>query len=506
MHGVDLCIDKRFIQKEAVDDRVFGAFVEHMNNTVYHGLYAPGHPMANRDGFRQDVIDLVRPLRLSLIRYPGGNFACSYRWEDTVGPADRRPVRAGLAWRQLEPNRVGLSEFAKWAGAVGSPLALTVNLSTRRAVDAANLVEYCNFPGGTYWSDLRRRHGDEQPFDIRLWFLGNEVDGPWNIGRKRAEQYAWDAVEAAKAMRRIDSGIELVAVGSSGTQLDTYLSWDQTVLESIYDCCEYLSLHRYGALPDTDTPDSYDCGDTGAYLALADRLERNIQDVNAVCDYVRGKKRRSKTMCLSVDEYNALDAGPTPDLQEAPLPWQVGPSLHTPGLSMRGTLLFALYMLTLLRHADRVKIACQSILINGAGLVICEKDQDAWVNGSYYVFLHCSLYGRGRVLNAVWRDPQAAFPLADSICIYHERTRELVVFAVNKRSEPVSLHVETAYFGTLRLLERLEMASADPYARNSAQHQKTLNPVARQDVTITDQDIRCELAGYSWNVIRLKER
>lgn len=505
MHSIGLCIDKRFIRKEAVDERIFGAFVEHMNNTIYHGLYAPGHPLANQDGFRQDVIDLVRTLRLPLIRYPGGNFICTYRWEDTVGPVAERPVRADLAWRQLEPNRVGLSEFTRWVEAVGSRLALTVNLSTRGAVEAANLVEYCNHPGGTYWSDLRRRHGDEAPFDIRLWFLGNEVDGPWNIGRKRAEQYAWDAVEAAKAMRRIDSGIELVAVGSSGTQLDTYLSWDQTVLEEVYDCCEYLSLHRYAALPDTDAPDSYDCADTGAYLALAGRLDRNIQDVRAVCDYVRGKKRSGKTMYLSVDEYNALDAGlevAQPEIS----PWQLGPSIHTPGLTMRGTLLFALYMLTLLRHADRVKIACQSILINGAGLVICEEGQEAWVNGSYYVFLHCSLYGRGRILDAAWRGPGNPSSLADSVCVYHEHVRELVVFAVNKGGETLDFHVETACFGPLLLLEHLELANADPYARNSADCKDALKPVARQDVTITDQGIRCELTGYSWNVIRLKER
>ena len=513
MNTCKLFIDKHFIRDAAVDERVFGSFIEHMGNVIYHGLYAPGHPAANEDGFRKDVIDLVKELHLTLIRYPGGNFVCSYRWEDTVGPVEKRPVRADLAWQQIEPNTVGLAEFQKWVKAVGSNLALAVNLSTRGAIAAANLVEYCNHPAGTYWSELRRSHGVAEPYNVPLWFVGNEVDGDWNIGMKRVEDYAWDAAEAAKAMRRIDKDIELVAAGSSGTQLITYLEWDRKVLEQVYDCYDYISLHRYMGMKDIDDISTYDQNDTGDYLELAARLDRHIQDVVAVCDYVKGRKHSDKTMYISMDEYNAIDTGPATGLPASLKElWQIGPSPRTPGISMRTTLLFGLSMITLLKHTDRIKIACQSILINGDGLIICEKGEDAWVNGSYYVFQHCSLYGRGKVLDVVWETTQydtascRGVSAANGVCIYHEDIKELDIFIVNKSSERMDFSIEPARFGSFEAIERLELAAEDLNARNSVRYKDVIKPVHRNDIEITDQEIRCELAGYSWNVIRLLER
>lgn len=511
MNHAKLCADKHAIRNESIDERIYSAFMEHLGNVIYHGIYAPEHPTANADGFREDVIELVKALRLPLIRYPGGNFVCSYRWEDTVGPVALRPARADLAWRQLEPNTVGLAEFYRWVKAIGSELGMAVNLSTRGAVDAANLVEYCNLPSGTYWSDLRRSHGNEEPFDIRVWFVGNEVDGPWNIGMKRAEDYAWDAAEAAKAMRRIDPGIELVAVGSSGTQLPTYLEWDRKVLEQVYDCCDYISLHRYMAMPAIDSLSSYDRRDAGDYLELASRLDRNIQDVIAACDYVRGLKRSDKNMFISMDEYNAIDIGPEDDAPaEERQPWQIGPNPHARGISMRTTLLFGLSMITLMHRSDRIRIACQSILINGDGLVICEEGEDAWVNGSYYVFLHCSRYGRGKVLEGIWecdRSDTTTFrntEAAQGVCVYHEESGELDIFVVNKRAEKLDFRLEPSCFAPLEPLEHLEMTAALS-ARNSAQNPDAIRPVSKMDVNVMGREIRCELAGYSWNVIRLKE-
>ena len=205
-----------------------------------------------------------------------------------------------------------------------------------------------------------------------------------------------------EAMRRIDPKIELVAVGSSGTQLDTYLEWDRVVLERVYDSCDYISLHRYMGMPAIDELSTYDRRDTGDYLELASRLERNIQDVIAACDYVKGRKHSDKTMYISLDEYNAVDIGPEADdfLKECD-PWEVGPCTRRTGISMRTTLLFGLGMLAILRHTDRIRIACQSILINGDGMVMCSPDEDAWVNGSWHIFRLCSLYGRGKVLETV---------------------------------------------------------------------------------------------------------
>lgn len=508
-----ISIDKHFIRNTAVDDRIFSAFVEHLGNVIYNGIYNPSHPQANEDGFRKDVIDLVKNLQLTGIRYPGGNYICSYNWEDTVGPAEKRPVRADLAWQQTEPNTVGLAEFEKWTKAVGSSLIMAVNLSTRGAVDAANLVEYCNHPGGTYYSDLRRKHGHENPYGIKVWCVGNEVDGPWNIGTKWAEVYGWDAAEAAKAMRRIDKDIELVAVGSSGTQLPTYLEWDRVVLEHVYDSCDFISLHRYMGMPDIDNPSTYDQKDIGDYLELAGRLERNIKDVVAACDYVKGRKHSDKTMYISMDEYNVIDIIPDDEQnhQEKKL-WETGPSGHSRGLSMKSTLLFGLSMLTLLRHSDRIRIACQSILINGGGLVMCEGNDDSWVNGSYYIFQHCSLYGRGNVLEEVQestlyntktcKDVSAL----DSVCIYHEDEQELDIFVVNKSGEQMDFTLTPAFFRELEPIEHLVVTAENPEAHNSAEHKDVIQSISRNDIISKENRIQCKLDKYSWNVLRIKER
>lgn len=510
-----VCIDKNLRHSKSVDDRFFSAFVEHLGNVIYNGIYNPSHPSANEDGFRTDVIDLVKALKLSGIRYPGGNFVCSYYWEDTVGPVEKRPVRADLAWRQTEPNRVGLAEFEKWVKVVGSELIMAVNLSTRGAVEAANLVEYCNHPSGTYYSELRKSHGHEEPYQIRTWCVGNEVDGPWNIGKKRAEVYGWDAAEAAKAMRRIDPDIQLVAVGSSGTQLDTYLEWDRVVLEHVYEECDYISFHRYIGMPDIDDPSTYHADDTGDYLELAARLERNILDVEAACDYVKGRKHSEKQMYISLDEYNTIDYWPAEEPQEqtaeARRPWAIGPSDHSRGMSMRCTLLFGLSMIAMLRHSDRIRMACQSILINGGGMVMCEGDEDAWVNGSYHIFKQCSEYARGTVLDQCIQaetydtDTCKGVKPLDSVCIYHEETKELDVFVVNKRSEPMEFTLECACFYELTAIEHLSVTASHLNDRNSAKEKNQIHPTSRQDIQEKAHQAVCVLEPYSWNVLRFQE-
>jgi alpha-N-arabinofuranosidase len=218
-----------------VDRRLFGSFVEHMGRCVYTGIYEPGHPTAGPEGFRGDVLDLTRELGVTTIRYPGGNFVSSYRWEDGVGPRESRPTRLDLAWRSIEPNDVGLNEFMGWAREVGAEPMMAVNLGTRGVEAATDLIEYCNHPSGTFLSDLRRSHGVAEPHEIKLWCLGNELDGPWQMGQKTAGEYGRLAAETAKAMRMVDDGIELVAVGSSNSAMPTFAAWEAEVLEHTDD-------------------------------------------------------------------------------------------------------------------------------------------------------------------------------------------------------------------------------------------------------------------------------
>ncbi len=508
-------INKNLASEYPVDDRFFCAFVEHLGNVIYNGIYNPSHPEADENGFRKDVIALVKDLKLAGIRYPGGNFVCSYNWEDSVGPVEKRPVRADLAWRQTEPNTVGLAEFEKWVKAIDSELIMAVNLSTRGAVDAANLVEYCNHPSGTFYSDLRIEHGHKEPYGIKTWCVGNEVDGPWNIGMKKAEMYAWDAMEAAKAMRRIDPDIELVAVGSSGTQLDTYLEWDRIVLEQVYDSCDYISLHRYMGMPAIDNPSTYNANDTGDYLELVSRFEQHIMNVKAVCDYVKGRKQSDKTMFISLDEYNVIDYWPDEEKdtsRETEAPWKIGPCRGSRGMSMRSTLLFGLSMLAMLRHSDRIKLACQSILINGNGMVICEGNEDVWVNGSYHIFKHCSEFGRGKVLNqkltGTKYDTATCKNVSslDSVCIYHEENGELDIFVINKSGEEMEFELDASCFNALSEIEHLVVSARHLNDRNSAEEKNNICTVVNHDINISGNMVCSELSPYSWNVLRLQEK
>ena len=381
-------------------------------------------------------------------------------------------------------------------------------------MDAANEVEYCNREKGTWYSDLRRRHGHANPYDIKDWCIGNEVDGPWNIGMKKADIYGWDAKEIAKAMRRIDPNIQLVAVGSSGTQLDTYLTWDRTVLENVYNYVDMLSLHRYLGMDGIEDPTTYDKYDPRDYLELSARFERNIKDVIAACDYVKGVQHSNKTMYISIDEYNTVDVpsvnNETSRQNEIREPWQIGPASHTPGMSLEATLLYGLAMITILRHSDRVHIACQSILVNGGGLVMCEQNDDAWVNGTYYIFKDCSRYGRGKIVDQksyATEYPTKSFGTAcgiDSVCVWHESERELDVLAVNKTAERMNFSLNAVNFHDLKPINHLVLTAPKLTSRNSLECPDTLKPVTIHDIACTGSAIKCEFAPYSWNVLRLQ--
>ena len=171
-----------------------------------------------------------------------------------------------------------------------------VNLGTGTPAEAANLVEYCNHPGGTAWSDLRRQNGHAEPHGIKLWCLGNEMDGPWQICHLSAEDYGKKALEAAKMMRWVDPTIELVACGSSNSVMSTFPEWDRIVLEYLYEQVDYISLHNYYGHTDVET--------LGDFLASFYDMDQFIRTVVATADYVKAKKRSRKRLYLSFDEWN----------------------------------------------------------------------------------------------------------------------------------------------------------------------------------------------------------
>jgi alpha-N-arabinofuranosidase len=354
-------LDREFV-RSTVDDRLFGSFIEHLGRAVYGGIYEPGHPASDPDGFRTDVLDLVRELRVPIVRYPGGNYVSAFNWEDSVGPADRRPRRLDLAWRSVEPNAVGLNEFARWAKKAGTEPMIALNLGTRGIDAARNLVEYCNHPGGSYWSDLRKAHGTRDPHGFKVWCLGNEMDGPWQVGYKTAHEYGRLASEVGKALKLFDPTLQLVACGSSNTKIATYPQWEATVLDHCYDTVDFISLHNYFKNHGNDLP---------TFLGESLDMDRFIRTIIGTADFIKVKKRSRKTVNLSFDEWNVWFHSHQAD--EVVAPWSVGPHLLEDIYTFEDALVVGCCLITLLRHADRVRIACLAQLVNTIAPIMTEN-------------------------------------------------------------------------------------------------------------------------------------
>src|SRR3954469_22614080 len=336
MINASVHVDPAFVVAP-VNPRTFGSFVEHMGRNVYTGLYDPGHPTADADGFRDDVLKLVRELGVTVVRYPGGNFVSGYRWEDGVGPVAERPTRLDPAWRTIETNEFGLNEFARWAEKADLEVMLAVNLGTRGMPEAIELLEYCNHPHGTYLSDLRVSHGAKEPHGVRMWCLGNEMDGPWQLGHKTAEEYGRLAAQTARAMRQYDPKLELVACGSSFRSMPTFGSWEATVLEHTYDEVDYISAHVY----------YQDRGDTAAFLGASVDMDSFINQVVATADYVGAKLKKTKKIQISFDEWNVWYLTNLPE--QIPKGWEVAPRVSEEAYTVTDAVVVGSMMITLLR-------------------------------------------------------------------------------------------------------------------------------------------------------------
>ncbi len=336
-----------------VERKLFGSFIEHMGRCVYGGVFEPSHPEADAGGLRGDVLDLTKELGVTVVRYPGGNFVSGHRWEDGVGPVAERPERLDLAWRSIESNAFGLAEFMTWCERANVEPMMAINLGTRGIQEACDLLEYANHPGGTYFSDLRAKHGHPEPYAIKLWCLGNEMDGPWQIGHKNADAYGILATECAKAMRQVDPTIRLVLCGSSNASMPSFGSWEVTALDYAFDYVDYISLHSYFE-PIGD--------DVASYLASAYGMDRFIDGVIATADHVAAKKHSPRKLQLSFDEWNVWYAQRFVGRTKAD--WETAPRLIEDEYTVRDAVVVGNLLMTLLRHADRIGIACLAQLVN----------------------------------------------------------------------------------------------------------------------------------------------
>ncbi|MBR5933397.1 MAG: alpha-N-arabinofuranosidase [Treponema sp.] len=480
------------------EDTLFSSFIEQLGRAVYTGIYEPEHPESDELGFRKDVIKLVKDLGVNLVRYPGGNFVSGYDWKDGIGPKDKRPVRLDRAWKTIETNQVGIDDFYDWTLKSGTQILGAVNMGTGTVQDAGDLVEYCNYPGGTYWSDLRRKNGHEKPYAIKTWCVGNEMDGPWQICHLDAHEYGKKALETIKMMKWTDDTIKCVVCGSAASTMPTYPEWDRIVLEHTYDMADYISIHRYFE----------NFGNDDDFLASFYDMEQFIKTSIATCDYVKAVKRSNRTMMLSFDEWNIWY-----QKNQTPHDWVKAPRLLEDNYSLLDALAFGGMVITLLNHSDRIKIACLAQLVNVIAPISTEPGGGSFVQTIYYPFKDMCQFGRGTVLQPVVKtqnkitDAYGEVPAVIFSVIYNEEKNTVTVFALNtSKDEDSETEIDLASFENTKLSFWSVLCGTDLNAKNSLSKPDNVKPQILDDAVLSKVEqnkgvYKIQLKKASWNVL-----
>lgn len=478
-----------------IDKRIFGSFIEHLGRAVYGGIYEPDHATSDDMGFRQDVMGMIKELNVPVIRYPGGNFVSGYNWEDGTGDKAKRPRKMELAWQSIETNEIGIDEFQEWAKRAGSEVMMAVNLGTRGANDARNLVEYCNSDTDTYYAQMRKANGFDKPFGIKLWCLGNEMDGPWQICSKTPYEYSRIACETAKLMKWTDPSIELVACGSAHINMPTFMEWERTVLRECYEHIDYISLHNYYGNPSNDT---------AAYLASSVEMDKFIKQVAAICDEVKFEKKSDKTVNLSFDEWNIWFHSSEQD-KEIPK-WQVAPPLLEDIYNLEDAVVVGSLLITLLNNCDRVKIACLAQLVNVIAPIMTENNGRCWAQTIFYPFMYTSQHGRGTTIRSFCScdsydtEKIKNVPYVDSAAVISDDGNEITIFAVNRSlDEACDLNIATLGYDDYSLTQHIAMEGDDLKAVNTADSPDNVIPVEK---AISEN---ISLSPHSWNMLIFKK-
>jgi alpha-N-arabinofuranosidase len=477
----------------AISRHLFGGFAEHMGRCVYGGLYDPGASQADERGFRRDVQEALREMGISILRYPGGNMLSGYDWLDGVGPKEQRPRRRELAWQSVDSNQFGTNEFIDYCRATSIEPMLAVNLGTGTLKEAAALVEYCNAPVGTRYSDLRAQHGYREPHNVRYWCVGNEMDGPWQIGHLEADEYGRKAHETAKVMRMLDPDLKLVVCGSSNPHLPTYPEWDRIVLEHTWEHVDYLALHDYA----TNFED-----DTDSYLALAAQFEGYLDTISGMMRYVKAKLRSQHNVYLSWDEWNVWYKDRT-----GRGGWQEGPRLSEEIYNLEDALVVAQWLNVFLRRCDVLKIACIAQVVNTIAPLTVQGDR-LLRHPTFYPFVMVSNNATGQAIMPLVSAPEhdtakfGPMPLLDVSASYDAEYDRGAVFLVN-RSQTQTVTTEILWRGTAptRASGIFQLAGRDPKAVNTFEAPNTITPRQLDALPITDGKLTLSLPPLSFTVV-----
>jgi alpha-N-arabinofuranosidase len=481
-----------------VNRRIFGTFVEHMGRCVYTGIYEPGHPTADEHGFRTDVAALVRELGATAVRYPGGNFVSNYRWEDGVGPLEQRPRNLDFAWRSVETNEVGTNEFLSWCSGVGLEPVMAVNLGTRGLAEAMEQLLYVNGEAGTRLPDMRASHGHPDPWKVGTWCLGNEMDGPWQMGHKTPAEYARLVAEVANAFHRFDENLSLVACGSSNRAMPTFGEWERVVLDAALENVDLISAHAYYEPVD---------GDVVSFAACAEDMDRYIDQVVATADHVAAHHHSEKKVKVSFDEWNVWAqhrfAG------ENAIEVEHAPRLIEDAYTVTDAVVVGGLLITLLRHTDRVGLACQAQLVNVIAPIRTEPGGPAWRQTIFHPFALTARHARGRVLDlrteGALIDTPAYGPVSQvwPVATWEEESGDLAIFLINRSLQAATtVALDLSRFGDLALVEHLVITDSDPDAVNSMAEPDRVVP--RPGASRLDsRELSIEAPALSWHCLRL---
>jgi alpha-L-arabinofuranosidase len=487
-----------------IDDRVYSAFLEHLGRAIYTGIYEPEHPTADKNGMRGDVAQLVKDLNIPYVRYPGGNFVSAYNWEDGVGPRECRPTRLDLAWHTSDSNAVGVHEFSDWCDTVNTKMMLAINLGSRGLDEARNFVEYVNGPTGSYWGDMRKKNGRAEPFDVKLWCLGNEMDGPWQVGHKTADEYGRLAGETAKALRAFDKNLELIVCGSSNADMKTYPEWERTVLEHTYESVDHISLHMYFANRQKNTAN---------YLALNHKLDNYIATVESAINLVKANKRSKRNVGISFDEWNVWYHSNEQDraILDGNEGWPHAPRLLEDIYNFEDVLQVGCILNTFIRRSNVVKIACIAQLVNVIAPIMTDPAGAAWRQTIYYPYYFASIFGRGTALNLAVKSPGYDADVADNVPyvdisgVHNAEEGVLTFFAINRHgSETLDVEISLQGFKAGTIIDHQVMTHANLTAVNVATDQNNVAPKKGTGAKIEDGAVKASLPPYSYQMLRVK--
>jgi len=494
MHG-KIKVDKNSVV-DVVERTVFGVLAEHIGRVIYNGIYEPTHETADGDGFRRDVIELVKELGATAVRYPGGNFVSGYHWKDGIGKKEERPRRLNLAWQELEPNQVGIDEFARWASLTDCEIVMTVNMGSGTPQEAAEEVEYCNIEGGTTLSDLRIANGAKQPYRIRYWCVGNEMDGDYQIGALPAKEYGRKAYEAAKQMKLTDPDCKFIVCGNSSPwAAEKFGSWNKTVLSETYKFADYLSLHAY-----------YDYGedrDIADFLASPVNFETYILNGIGICDSV--KEETGKRIDLSIDEWNVWHRFAGDESHETR--FRLGDPLLENEYDMADALVVGGMLCVLINNCNRVKIACIAQLVNVIAPILTEVGGKAIRQTTFFPF---SMFTACRGLKCLKQEKETDVYISkrygetpylySSIC-FDEGKGEYVCCLVNVGEEAYSLELD--FTESVHMTEHSSM-TAPLHQKNTFENPNAVVPKKRKVTGKAAKRQLVTLEPFSVNLIRFE--